>query len=350
MAAYQKCLEPTSSTLENLEQFSQKLEERHTKQQNEFVKLKQKFEKNKQYINKYNQLSKKVDEKKTLKKEVKELRKKRDKLKSYRLSLVDAFNEIKKKIYEVRYENINKLNEKFDGVIKITLTFSGISDDYEEALKEAFRGSGMRYNIIIPKIIQNFTPDRFAHIVHEKDYDTLKKVAGIDKERSESIFDALHETEGIYEVERIYCQDLPEFLLKVDARDNKEDKDQEHFKKSEELSTGQRCTTVLPIIFEVSQNPLIIDQPEDNLDNKYITEKIHNIIREQKEERQLIFITHNPNIPVLSESDHNLFLSYEEKKSYIDNEGSIDDVKDDILKLLEGGREAFETRKAIYGI
>ena len=123
-----------------------------------------------------------------------------------------------------------------------------------------------------------------------------------------------------------------------------------NYRKSDELSMGQRCTTVLPIIFAVSKNPLIIDQPEDNLDNKYISGSIHQIIKKQKLERQLIFITHNPNIPVLSDSERNIFLKYEERKSSVLTSGTINDVSDEIVSLLEGGREAFSTRKDIYGI
>jgi ABC-type lipoprotein export system ATPase subunit len=111
---------------------------------------------------------------------------------------------------------------------------------------------------------------------------------------------------------------------------------------------GQRCTAVLPIIFAVSNNPLIIDQPEDNLDNRYISDKIHKIIKEQKNKRQLIFITHNPNIPVLSESEQNIFLKYD-KVAGLEAEGSVEQVKNQIIELLEGGRKAFEKRKEIYG-
>ena len=136
-----------------------------------------------------------------------------------------------------------------------------------------------------------------------------------------------------------------DFKLKIEG-----DVLRENYRNSDELSMGQRCTTVLPIIFAVSDNPLIIDQPEDNLDNKYISEKIHNIIKSQKENRQLIFITHNPNIPVLSDSEYNLFLNYENKKSKILKEGDVENVKDEILKILEGGEIAFKIRKEKYDL
>ena len=75
----------------------------------------------------------------------------------------------------------------------------------------------------------------------------------------------------------------------------------------------------------------------------------YRIIKKQKEQRQLIFITHNPNIPVLSQSEQNLFLNYEKQTSII-AEGTVEAVKEEIVSLLEGGELAFKTRKDIYGI
>ena len=71
--------------------------------------------------------------------------------------------------------------------------------------------------------------------------------------------------EDIYEIENFYCEDLPEFFLKVDSKGKKDMNAREYYKKTDELSTGQRCTTVLPIVFAVSNNPLLIDQPEEQL-------------------------------------------------------------------------------------
>jgi ABC-type lipoprotein export system ATPase subunit len=338
-----------SQRISKVEKFSVELKNVHQTQQSEFVKLKQKFDKHKEYINKYNQLSKKVEEKKILETEIGTLDGKRQKIKGQRVTLIKQLNEKKKELFTLRKNIVDELNSELEGSIKITLTFGGITDDYETHLRNALKGSNLRYNAIIPYIVQNLSPDKFAATIHERDFETLKNVAQIDEERSNTIIDALHESEEIYEIESLYSEDLPEFFLKVDAKGIKDKIAKEHYKKSDELSTGQRCTTVLPIVFAVSDNPLLIDQPEDNLDNKYITDAIHKIIREQKEKRQLIFITHNPNIPVLSDSEHNVFLNYDEKKSKIDVSGSIKNVKENILTLLEGGKEAFDIRKKLYG-
>jgi DNA repair exonuclease SbcCD ATPase subunit len=333
-----------NTQLISLDSSSSKLSEIHDLQQAEFVKIKQKFEAHREYINKYHLLSKRLNEKETLKKDKQELGEKRDKLKNLRKSLVKKLNDCKQSIFKIRLQSITELNKSFEGAIVINLTFSGIIAPFEDKLRESLKGSGLRYNELIPRIVESFSTDEFASVIHGKDVEKLKTVSGIDIARAETLINTLHETEAIYEIERLYCDDLPEFKLRIHEGDMLE----ENYRKSDELSMGQRCTTVLPIIFAVSENPLIIDQPEDNLDNKYISDKIHDIIRKQKEERQLILITHNPNIPVLSESEHNIFLKYD-RKSSVDLAGNVDEVKNRIIELLEGGEIAFKRRKETYG-
>ncbi len=330
--------------LVKLDLSSSKLYEEHDIQQAEFIKIKQKFEAHREYINKYHLLSKRLNEKETLKRDKIDLSEKRDKLKNTRIQQISKLNDCKQSIFKIRLQSINELNSAFNGDILITLTFSGITTPFEDKLRESLKGSGLRYNELIPRIINNFSSDEFASVIHNQDKEKLKIITGIDDIRAESIINSLYETEAIYEIEKLYCNDLPEFKLRIHGNTLKE----ENYRNSDELSMGQRCTTVLPIIFAVSENPLIIDQPEDNLDNKYISGKIHEIIRAQKRERQLILITHNPNIPVLSESENNIFLKYD-RKSSVERVGNVDEVKENIIELLEGGEDAFKRRKQTYG-
>ncbi len=333
-----------TATLLSLESSSVKLVDKHELQQAEFIKIKQKFDAHREYINKYHLLSKRLDEKQTLVKDKHELLERREKLKTARKGLIKKLNDCKQSIFKTRLEAVIQLNKSFDGAIVINLTFSGITYQFEEKLREALKGSGLRYNELIPRIVQTFSTDEFASVIHGRDSDKLKTISGIDIARSESLINSLYESDAIYEIERMYCNDLPEFKLRI----NEGPLVEENYRKSDELSMGQRCTTVLPIIFAVSVNPLIIDQPEDNLDNKYISGKIHEIIKKQKEERQLILITHNPNIPVLSESEHNIFLMFD-KKASVEKVGNVDEVKSSIIELLEGGEIAFKRRKDTYG-
>lgn len=337
-----------TDAIDRIDSYQIKLEKIHLGQQNEFAKMKQKIEKHKQYYTKWNGITKRVDEKNAIIENVKKIEERRNKIKKTRKELVKGFIDLSKRLFEIRKSKVDIINAQFGGSIKVTLKAGAITDDYDQALRNALKGSNMKYNTLVNSIVENFTPQRFAEIIHAKDLDALKKIENIDKERSNAIIAALAETEALYELECIYCPDYPEFLLKIDDKGNPKSSSKGNYKKSEDLSTGQRCTTVLPIIFAVSNNPLVIDQPEDNLDNKYISDTIHKIIREQKENRQLIFITHNPNIPVLSDAEHNVFLAYENKRSAVDIKGSIEDVKSSILNLMEGGKDAFKKREELY--
>ena len=324
---------------------------KHSNQHSEFVKLKLRFEKNKDYYDRYEKLSKRIQQREMLIKEKEKINKKLTKHKNQRSQLMESLNEFQDKIYNERLQKIKELNKYLNGDVIITITKGGLINEYNEKLKIALKGSGMKYSVLGQKIIDNFRPSELARIINDGKFDKLKSIFGIDTDRARSLIAGLINKDEIYEIESLNCPDLIEFKLKVDITGEKENLQITDYKRTDELSTGQRCTAVLPIIFAVSQNPLIIDQPEDNLDNKYITKTIQDIIAKMKNQRQLIFITHNANIPVLSESEQNVFLTFENQNSYIKNTngvGTVDDVKENILSILEGGKEAFQERERRY--
>ncbi|HOI74478.1 MAG TPA: hypothetical protein PLO63_10055 [Syntrophales bacterium] len=129
------------------------------------------------------------------------------------------------------------------------------------------------------------------------------------------------------------------------------------WQRLEDLSKGQKATAVLLLLLLESDVPLIVDQPEDDLDNRFITEGIVPKMREEKRRRQFIFATHNANIPVLGDAELILGLhavgeagmgKAEIRKEHM---GSIDDepVRELVEEILEGGKNAFETRRLKYG-
>ena len=125
----------------------------------------------------------------------------------------------------------------------------------------------------------------------------------------------------------------------------------------EDLSTGQKATAVLLLLLLESNAPLIVDQPEDDLYNHFITEGVVPKMREEKRRPQFVFSTHNANIPVLGDAELILGLTAEgeavEGKAVIEpgHVGSIDTppVRDLVENILEGGKDAFETRRRKYG-
>lgn len=125
----------------------------------------------------------------------------------------------------------------------------------------------------------------------------------------------------------------------------------------EALSTGQKATAVLLLLLLESDAPLIVDQPEDDLDNRFITEGVVPRMRQEKRRRQFIFSTHNANIPVLGDAELILGLTAsgeaEAGTAQVapEHRGSIDapSVRELLEEILEGGKDAFERRRRKYG-
>ena len=124
-----------------------------------------------------------------------------------------------------------------------------------------------------------------------------------------------------------------------------------HYVPLDDLSTGQKCTAILNLLLLSCDDPLIIDQPEDNLDNAFIAERIVQDLRQSKTNRQFLFATHNANIPVFGDAELIAVLVSKQGTGSVKNIGSIDkpEVGSEAAKILEGGKAAFNIRKDKYG-
>jgi len=119
-----------------------------------------------------------------------------------------------------------------------------------------------------------------------------------------------------------------------------------------EKSPGQRSSAMLPLIALAETTPLVIDQPEDNLDKRLIGTVLMKVLAELKEKRQIIVCTHDPNILVGGDAEQVVVLEAEsDRRGTVAKHGSIDndDIVDTVIDLLEGGAEAFAARRARYG-
>lgn len=125
------------------------------------------------------------------------------------------------------------------------------------------------------------------------------------------------------------------------------------FKKMDDLSKGQRATALLLLLLGASRAPLVIDQPEDDLDNRFVYDGIVKNLRELKGKRQIIASTHNANVPVLGDAGLIVALegSGQNGKPVEGGIGSLDDATIRALaeSILEGGPAAFNARQHLYG-
>ena len=119
------------------------------------------------------------------------------------------------------------------------------------------------------------------------------------------------------------------------------------------LSLGQQQSVLLALMLSSNSNrPLIIDQPEDNLDSEFIYQTLVPVLRRAKERRQVIVVTHNPNVAVLGDAEQIVILKSTSEKAQIIARGSIDNPEtcEHACSILEGAKEAFIRRMKIYGL
>ena len=121
-----------------------------------------------------------------------------------------------------------------------------------------------------------------------------------------------------------------------------------------EGSPGQKSAAILAFILNSGENPLIIDQPEDDLDNSLIYSLVVKSIRKMKNKRQIIIVTHNPNIPVLGDAEGIIVLerNNEGKVTFRKDKktGCIEEklIREGICEIMEGGEDAFRKREQKY--
>lgn len=119
------------------------------------------------------------------------------------------------------------------------------------------------------------------------------------------------------------------------------------------LSAGQRCTAVFPILLRNARGPLIIDQPEDNLDNRHIADTIAPDLLNRKSGQQFIITSHNANLVVLTDADLIIHMDSDGKTGFVSKSGFLScpdsKVRNSVLDVLDGGESALEARRKKYG-
>lgn len=118
------------------------------------------------------------------------------------------------------------------------------------------------------------------------------------------------------------------------------------FKPVDQGSPGQKTAALLAFILSYGNEPLILDQPEDDLDNHLIYDLIVNQLREIKQNRQILVVTHNANIVVNGDAENVIALDIKWGQTKIVTQGGLQDscVRDEICRIMEGGTEAFDQR------
>ncbi|HEX4808111.1 MAG TPA: AAA family ATPase [Bryobacteraceae bacterium] len=245
-------------------------------------------------------------------------------------------------ISTLREEVASELQREAGERVRIRIMRNADHLAYQQMLVDALRGARVRNHDEIITALMQLRPEHLAQLIQVNDCASFEELTSFGKERSRRILDAFRESIDPLTLEVIAIEDRIAIELNVSSGG------QPNFKDAADLSRGQKCTALLPILLARRDSPLIIDQPEDNLDNHFIFETVVNAVQRLKRRRQMIFITHNANIPVLAEADLVLVMNSDGRVGVVEKSGTVDECREQIIDLLEGGREAFHLRSKRY--
>lgn len=181
---------------------------------------------------------------------------------------------------------------------------------------------------------------------------TADNVAVFSRPEAQNLIDRFKEPANLARLQTVPVFDRPKLTV---SRPSTDAQGVSRFLVREfgQLSLGQQQSVLLALMLSSdSPNPLLIDQPEDNLDSEFIYSQLVPVIRQAKEKRQIIIVTHNPNIAVLGDAEQIIVLKANNERSTIVSRGSIDDpqTKEAACAILEGARLAFTRRGRVYGL
>lgn len=239
----------------------------------------------------------------------------------------------------VRDRAAKSLNGMLGPKIDVRVIRYGRQERYAAAIAGALRGSRLHYNELAPALARALSPRELVEAAESQDVLRIADISGIDMDRASRLLEAIR-AEGGGEILSAPLEDSVELLL-LDGAD---------YKMTPKLSTGQRCTVVLPILLEQRGRVLVIDQPEDHLDNGFITETVVKAVRSRAPEDQLIIATHNANIPVLGEAQRVFVMGSDGSNGFVDKTGPLEasEIVEAITRIMEGGWIAFERRREFY--
>jgi len=256
-----------------------------------------------------------------------------------RRKLVGRLSSLYDRRSDIRRSIVQEINGRLCPNVRVTMNQFAERSEFMDALCDSMR-SVHQCRYLSGLISKACFPSTLTDAVRSGNREAIAKAIGkdSDSEQITSVLGALNDDAVLARLESVELQDS----VLLELLDGKK------YKPSGELSTGQKCNAVLPILLMDSDRPLLIDQPEDNLDNGYVHEIIVKSVLDVKGHRQLVFVTHNPNIPVLGGAEGMLVLATEDGQAHRCASGTFMDCREYIIKLLEGGREAFERRKECY--
>ena len=264
-----------------------------------------------------------------------------------RKKLVDEFREVRHREHVIRREQCSAVETRLRGRVRVSIVFKGQKEGYRRELTALLRGSRVSEDAVQRLVSPEATDGASLAEAVRGGVIQVEGAFGISRAMAQRAVEWLSSEDRLLSLEVLCPADSVRIELVVDGQPRALDR----------LSIGQRATAVLLLLFALRHRPLVLDQPEDDLDNRFVYEDVVALLREEKglseptRRRQIIAATHNANIPVLGDAELVLALDAGEGRCQVVSRASIDDARTraHIKSVLEGGDEAFRRRAEKYG-
>lgn len=257
-----------------------------------------------------------------------------------RSAALEALEAARTERFQMRLTAASGLNKVLGPRIRIDVLRGGQTQGFAAAIAAALRGSGLRYNELASTLAQRMSPRELLEAVENNDFQLVASCGATSPDRAAKAIIALREAD-LAAIATVAVEDHVTFSL-LDGSDHKDIAD---------LSTGQRCTVVLPLVLRHVDRLLIVDQPEDHIDNGFIVETLIRSVLARSADGQILFSTHNANIPVLGNADFVCQLGSDGKRGFsmVSAPLTAPAVVNAITMIMEGGAQAFGSRARFYG-
>jgi len=318
-----KALEPNIATI------GKKLDEKLKEKQESFAEILREVDQPELDIDEYRKMVSRIAQIKETRAKTKE---KKGMLNSFEKAVVGTgktWHASLKAITDYNCKYIDGINERLPEQINIHQNFQDDEDSFRNFLKNIFEGSGFNensYDALLASADHGL--DLFIRREALKDTELTPKMGEKFLSRLNQNFKDI-----------LTFSPLDSRLIEYEGT------------KITELSLGKRAMALLLLLLSLDAHPIIIlDQPEDDLDNETIHGFIVKPLIENKDRVQFIIATHNPNIPVLGDAEQVVACYEKSKGEYSESFGSLDisETKDAVINIMEGGKKAFEKRHDIY--
>ncbi len=280
------------------------------------------------------------------------LRKKQAIENELRQKVIPSFTQCFSDIFKKRIDKAKAISDSLDSFVRINVLQMNDRTEYRNVVGRLAKGSGLRGEQL-DQIVAKVSPVELAELVVDRNEGKLTTATGLTDRNAivliEHIWAKNTSDEGQEYPSKLYELMLAELkdsvTVELEVTDGL-------YKPMKELSVGSKCTAILSVALVEGNCPLIVDQPEDALDNPFVFEQIVKTVRRSKTGRQYILATHNPNVAVSSDADLIYCLKATASAGSVEKQGSIDEIstKDKVVANLEGGKSAFRLRSQKYDI